>query len=620
MKRGFSGHQRKKMEESASDSRFPGKGIPAGGDQPIGLKPFGSGADDVLLKFFKTNALPVAVNYTPMPNVIQPPSRSSRQNSDHPPSPMPPPQLRNIGLEPFRPAAVVSSSVQPSSPYNVTQVSVGGPAAVPATSSQTQPVQSPHPGPHQLPPPKPENYVTNSELSDINGMRSMLAGIPGVSTFGKDVDLSGLSPAQKSAIEAVFAGKNILLTGPAGTGKSHTIKRIKEVYTEKKLNIGITSTTGASAILIEGKTIHSWAGIGICGTKEAALKNAMTFKAPQERIRTTSLLVIDEISMMSDIVLDILDYVFRAVRANDRAFGGMQVVLCGDFFQLKPVKCDTFAFESPNWNNLIHEVHELTQIFRQENAAFCRALNEIRIGEISPITVKLFESRIGKEFIGDIKPTELYPVNEDVDHLNESELWKLATETNRVREVQALDEIIEKPRPRKEYTPKFIQQCKERMNKDCIAPEILAMAIGAQVMLIKNINVEAGLANGSRATITGFGPHDEPVVKFISGHEMQLQTMTWYMRVNETAKIKRTQFPIKLAWAISLHKSQGCSLDLARIDLGGKVFQDGMSYTGLSRVRSLEGLSIIAIDWERVMTNKKVKEFYAYHRRLKDRK
>lgn len=570
------------MEGSASNGRFPGRGVPVGGEQPPGLKPFGSGADDVLMKFFKTTSLQPPAPYTPIQAVIQAPTRTPQTNSNNAPPPLPPAQLRNIGLEPFRPLAQGTASRPPINP----------PAAAAV------------------------EYETDAKISDINGMRSILAMVPGTSTFGQDVDLSGLSPAQKLAIEAVFQGKNILLTGPAGTGKSHTIRRIKEIYELKQLRIGITSTTGASAMLIEGKTIHSWAGIGICGTKETALKRVMTYQKPQERIRTTSLLVIDEVSMLSSNMLDILDYVFRSIRGSDRAFGGIQVILCGDFYQLKPVKSNNLAFESDSWKNLINEVHELTFIFRQENATFCKALNEIRTGEVSLDTVSLISQCIGRDFEGEIKPTELYPINADVSAVNEAELWKLATETNMVKEIEALDEIIEKPRPRREYTKKFLKECKERMNKDCMAPEVLQMVIGAQVMLIKNLNVDAGLANGSRGVITGFGPKNEPIVKFRNGHEMQMQVNIWFMRVNETTKLKRTQFPLVLAFAISIHKSQGCTLDLMKVDLGNNIFTEGQFYTAISRARDLSGLSIIAIDWEKVFVDKRVKEFYASHRKV----
>lgn len=429
-----------------------------------------------------------------------------------------------------------------------------------------------------------------------------------------DIDLTGLSKGQREAVLSILQGKNILLTGPAGTGKSHTIKKITEIFEQKKYVIGICSTTGASAILIEGKTIHSWSGIGICGTKESALKRVMTYTKPQSRIRGTHVLIIDEVSMLSGPMLDILDYVFRIVRNSNLPFGGIQMVLCGDFFQLSPVKCSKFAFEAECWNTGIQEVHELTDIYRQDNRDFCIALNEIRIGEVSQKTVDLISACVGREFKGDIKPTELYPVNEDVSALNEAELWKLASETNPIRAIDAFDDFPEKPKPRVPRDAKFFQECKERLNRDCIAPEVLELAVGAQVMLLKNLNVEAGLANGSRGVVIGFSNGGAPIVRFLNDQEMVMQTAMWRMRINDTVRAVRTQYPLRAAYALSMHKSQGMSLDLVRMDLGSKIFAEGQFYTAISRVRSLEGLSIINLNWQRIFVSKQVKNFYGQYR------
>jgi len=448
----------------------------------------------------------------------------------------------------------------------------------------------------------------SSALADM----TLSSFMPGNKSYLSDVDLSGLSPGQSKAVEAVLYGKNILLTGPAGTGKSHVISRIRDIFEKRGLKVGMTSTTGKSAILVNGKTIHSWSGIGICSSKESALKRVMGYAAPQERIRTTNLLIIDEVSMMSSYILDILDYIFRLVRnAPTLSFGGMQVILCGDFYQLKPVKSDSYAFDSENWDKLIGEVHDLTYIFRQTNDAFCKALNEIRIGEVSESTMMLFAQCIGRQFTGDIKPTELFPTNDDVSQLNEAELWKLASETNMVQEFQSLDELIEKPKPRKPLPAQFYIDYKKNLDKNCVAPEFLQLCVGAQVMLIHNVNVEAGMANGSRGVIVGFGHQKEPVVKFLNEQVVYIQKHTWTMKINDTTRMRRTQYPIVLSWAISIHKSQGSTLDLVNMDLGGRVFGTSMIYTALSRSRTLEGLGIRQIEWDKVVTDQRVKAFYA---------
>jgi len=445
--------------------------------------------------------------------------------------------------------------------------------------------------------------ITAAETLPVNTGSFLLEG-----------DLTGLAAGQRGAVESVLRGFNILLTGPAGTGKSHTIKRIKEIYEANKKTIGVTSTTGASALLIEGKTIHSWSGIGICAYKDSALKRVTQYTKPQQRIRSTHLLIIDEVSMMPAHLLDILDYVFRIVRNCARPFGGMQIVLCGDFFQLSPVKCNNYAFEAECWKDGIQEVHELTEIFRQTDMAFCKALNEIRVGEISQETMAMVKSCIGREFKGDIKPTELFPVNQDVSAFNDNELYKLATPENPIRAIDAYDELIEKPRPRIPRDAKFLAEAKSRLDKECLAPAVLELCVGAQVMLTKNIDLDAGLANGSRGILIGFAAGGQPVVKFVNDVVYQLQVNMWVIRINETCKIRRTQFPLRTAWSISQHKAQGVTLDLVRMDLGSKIFADGQTYTAISRARTLEGLSISHIDWDRIFVNQKVKAFYNQYR------
>jgi len=447
-----------------------------------------------------------------------------------------------------------------------------------------------------------------------NGNDLLLSLLPNLTNplnYDKQIDLDGLSEGQCAAINSVLNGENILLTGPAGTGKSFTIEKIKQIFTHKlKKTIGITSTTGASAILIGGRTIHSWSGIGICGSKESALKRVMTYAKPQARIEATSLLIIDEVSMMPSHVLDILNYVFKIVRRCSMPFGGIQVVLVGDFYQLSPVLCDKYAFEAECWSELIHKVHELDFIFRQDNKNFCIALNEIRIADVSLKTIELLAQCIHKEFKGDIKPTELYPIKANVSEVNEYELWELITEENRMQEFGALDELIEKPKPKRPTSDRQLKGYRERMNKDCIAPQILQLCIGAQVMLIHNLNVEAGLANGSRGIVIKFTEQGQPIVKFMNGHIVTIGTHVWYKWMNETTRYKRTQYPLILAWAITIHKVQGATLDLLKVDLGSTNFCDGQVYTAISRAKTLEGLSIIAIDWDKIIANKKVKDFY----------
>jgi ATP-dependent DNA helicase PIF1 len=440
---------------------------------------------------------------------------------------------------------------------------------------------------------------------------------PQASNTISGVDISDLGQEQFQAIADIMNGKNVLITGPAGTGKSFTINKLRQILGANNIRFAVTSTTGKSAIIIGGKTIHSFAGIKISKTKDSALKLVMASKPAQKRIIETQALIIDEVSMLSGDMIDILDYVFRMVRNRQEPFGGMQIILSGDFYQLRPVKSETYAFESSRWNFYIHAVHELTQIFRQEDKTFCTALNEVRVGAWTQSTIELFDTCINRQFNSDIKPTELYPVNEYVDSVNTNELLALASEENMIVTLGAHHDFVEKPKPRYERDQLFKGRAIATMNKNCIAPEVLELVIGAQVMLTKNIDVEAGLANGSRGVVVGFTSDSQPIVKFVNDIQMPIQSDNWYMWVNDTCKIVRTQFPLKLAWAMSIHKSQGATLDMAKIDLGDRVFGEGMIYVALSRVRSIEGLCLLAIDWDNLRVSQKVKDFYESCRQKK---
>lgn len=426
----------------------------------------------------------------------------------------------------------------------------------------------------------------------------------------KELNLNGLSREQYTAIAHVLEGRSIFLTGPAGTGKSHTINIMKALFKVLAKRCYVTSTTGTSAIQVEGTTIHSWSGIGICGSIETAMERVGTYRKPKERIRCAQVLIIDEISMMSSNLFEIIEHVCRAIRCDTRPFGGIQIVAVGDFYQLSPVKADKYAFESPKWNIVIEHMVQLTKIFRQKNSVFSTALNEIRTGNVSQKTKELIESRIGIEFEGDIKATELYPLKIDVESLNEEKLWELATEENPVIERIALDELVERPKPKRSRPMKYILQCKERLNKYSVAPEKLCLCVGAQVMLTKNLNVAAGFANGSLGVVVGFDLQYNPVVKFLNGHTVVIMTEVTSMRISETSRIKRRQYPLILAWAITIHKSQGSSIDRLKVDLSNRIFDDGQTYTAISRCRTLEGLSVIDIDWGKVTVNPKVAMFY----------
>ena len=460
--------------------------------------------------------------------------------------------------------------------------------------------------------------IARKKAGDSKGKEEMVQGLddrskvipPSMSHQISIKDEDKLSPEQARALRAALSGKNLCITGPAGTGKSHTVKLIKEHFEEKNMVVALTSSSGKSAVNIGGKTLHSWSGIHICGTKESAIQNVLRFKSPQYNINTTHVLVIDEISMISALILDILDYVCRIVRNCNRPFGGIQVIMVGDFYQLAPVKAAQYAFESEHWDKYVHEVIELKQVFRQQNAQFVKVLNKIRKGEVDDEVIETFEPCLEREFEGLIKPTQLYPINEMVDAMNEDELFKLGTDENPIQSFDSTDDVPKQAKARYSPSAKVKAEALARLEKECRAPKELLLCLNAQVMLLKNLNVSAGLANGSRGVIIGFTNQGWPRVRFLNGQEVDIGPEKWSVRYSKDVVAERIQFPLTLAWAMSIHKSQGMTVDLARVDLGDRIFGDGMIYVALSRCRSLEGLQIDSINWDLVNVSRRVKEFY----------
>jgi ATP-dependent DNA helicase PIF1 len=408
-----------------------------------------------------------------------------------------------------------------------------------------------------------------------------------------------LTEKQIEAFSLMDQGYNIFLTGAAGSGKTMLIKTFISLYKESKI-IGVTSTTGISALLFGGTTLHSYLGIGLgTGTIESITKKIFMFSWLRKRWNDLETLVIDEISMLSPELFDKIEEIARIVRRNKKPFGGIQLILSGDFCQLPCVKSEDFCFEAKSWDTCINYNIYLTEIMRQTDKEFQDCLNNIRIGLLPKNTKKILESRIGVELKNEfgIKPTKLYSTNYSVDYINRNELDKLDTELY-------------------EYDMETIVYpgCKnkalvvEKHKKYCAAVDLLQLCVGSQVMLIYNMSIENGLVNGSRGVITQF-INDIPIVRFLNGEERVIDYHVWEVEENDKKIMKMIQIPLKLAWAFTIHKIQGCTLDYAEIDLSN-CFEYGMSYVALSRVKNLNSLSIIDIDFEKIKANPKAIDFY----------
>jgi len=456
---------------------------------------------------------------------------------------------------------------------------------------------------------KHQSFKTREEADAY--MASAVTPEPEPETLYEPPDsLSQLNTQQRAAFDAIVAGKSVFITGPGGTGKSFLLQNLYahyKGYTGK--NLSITALTGCAAVLIGpfAKTLHSWAGIGLGrGDMEALARTIATDKRKGPRWRKTHCLVIDEVSMMTPALLELLDCVGRTARKSTKPFGGLQLVFVGDFYQLPPVSCKNFAFESPLWNTVVQETIFLTEIVRQKDPVFQTILNEARVGELSTESYDILESRKTMEWKRqEIKPTLLFTKNTDVNTINENQLAKL---TGEEKVFEATTEIPKK------MTPDIAEMLVEKLDRDAPYEVRLRLKVRAQVMLLKQLYDDSGspiqgLVNGSRGVVTEFAADGNPIVKFMNGWNITVRPATWASDDEEDA-VKRSQVPLRLAYALTIHKAQGASLDSALVDVGPSTFECGQAYVALSRVRSLEALFVYEISQKAFRAHPVVKAFY----------
>jgi len=401
---------------------------------------------------------------------------------------------------------------------------------------------------------------------------------------------------QSDALKILKTGANVFLTGEPGSGKTYTINQYVSYLQSHGIDPAITASTGIAATHIGGMTIHSWSGIGIRSKLSSAdLKMIATNQYVKKRVSKADILIIDEISMLPPQTLQMIDAICREVRANPEPFGGMQVVLVGDFFQLPPVtkqafepdsqeemfeeKPMKFAYNSSVWKQAEFVTCYITEQYRQDDSALLSLLSKIRTNKFDNIALASLEKRRVSPSEFPKNAPKLYSHNLDVDSVNADMLEEMPTEK---KHFQMLTRGHEK--------------LVAVMKKGCLSPENLFLKIGAAVMFTKN-NQKDGYVNGTLGTIIDFNEDGLPIVKLRNNREVEVDYSEW--TVEEDGKIKGTlvQLPLRLAWAITVHKSQGISLDEAIIDLS-KVFEFGQGYVALSRVRRLSGIHIIG--WNEV--------------------
>lgn len=382
---------------------------------------------------------------------------------------------------------------------------------------------------------------------------------------------------QAEALDILKTGGNVFLTGEPGAGKTHTLNAYTMYLREHGITPAITASTGIAATHIGGMTIHAWSGIGI---KDALtpydLEQITTRERVAKRIADTKVLVIDEISMLDARVLSMVDQVLKAVRRNMLPFGGVQVVLVGDFFQLPPIgrRGDQvqFAYDAPVWRELDLITCYLTEQHRQDDQVLAGLLSSIRTGQVDESVYDVLQSCGETTFADGIEPTRLYTHNADVDRINTERLAALSGEGR----MFAMD-------------GKGAGPLIESLKKTCLSPEALSLKIGAMVMCTKN-NFEVGYVNGTLGQVVRYDEDTGyPVIATVDGREHTIVPASWAVSEGDAVLAEITQVPLRLAWAITVHKSQGMSLDAADIDLSD-AFEYGQGYVALSRVRTLQGL------------------------------
>jgi ATP-dependent DNA helicase PIF1 len=412
--------------------------------------------------------------------------------------------------------------------------------------------------------------------------------------------MTELNEKQQEAVDLVKEGHNILLTGSAGTGKSFTLKTIVKTLEEAEKNYGLTAMTGSAACLIGAQTLHSFMGIGLgTGTVDECLLKIRKKGSVLRTLKTLDVLLIDEISMLDVNLFQKISTILSVIKASlftadlekseilQKPFGGIQLVFIGDFYQLPPIN-GLYCFMSHIWERCDIKSVVLDELIRQkDDALYQQMLKIIRKGRCTDNILFVLQKLKNTEFTNGIEPTKLYPVNIDVNRINTDEYEKLVKLGNKSIFYKAYSNVAIHENTLKEYDVNLIE--------------------GAQVMITRNIDITKKLVNGTRCVIKKLNT-ETVIVQDING---LCHCIEYFKDISDNNKSYISHMPVKLAYAISIHKSQGMTIDALEIDLGKNIFANGQLYTALSRGTSLKNIRIINIDKNSFKINENVKKFYS---------
>lgn len=410
-----------------------------------------------------------------------------------------------------------------------------------------------------------------------------------------------LTPDQEKILGSIKNGRNTLITGGAGTGKSFLINEVIRYFQSQKIFYGVCALTGCAAVLINARTLHSLLGIGLAkGTPQELYRRIRKMDGKLGYLLSLKALVIDEISMLSDTLFDKIAELFKIIHSTDRPFGKLQVIFVGDLSQLPPVESD-FCFKASNWDSSNIDVKVLTKSLRTTDQDFEHLLNRLRWGDCTPDDLCLLMST-KSTFENGIKPTKLFSRNCDVDAVNNYELAKLINAGNQFLNFSV--KYSSNPLKLKTSTEYIISQK---------IPESIKIAIGSQVMITRNLDFDLGIINGTRGVVTDICS-DYVSLKLVSGLEYNLS----YFHVKPDPfdtilvdnKLDFKYIPLVLSWAISIHKSQGMTIDSLEVDLGETIFANGQAYTAISRARSLNSIHISKVSPRAFRVSNDVLNFY----------